>query len=94
MSQSNNNNSFFIDKNNFDNNNEIAIKQINPEENTRSFSFSTNETIENDYQLESEIDFNQDFFPKNKNIKFTDFLVDNWKMKIKNYLSKIHQKLN
>ena len=29
------------------------------------------------------MDFNQDFFPKNKKIKFTDMLVDNWENKIK-----------
>ena len=50
-------------------------------------------SIENDFPSEKEIDFNQDFFPHNKSIKFTDFLVDNWEFKVKMYLSKINKQL-
>ena len=89
MSVLNNNNSIFVEDNISDNNNQINKKELNSEENTRTFSISTTETLE-----DNEIDFNQDFFPKNKTIKFTDFLVDNWKIKIKKYLTKINQHLS
>ena len=89
MSVLNNNNSIFVEDNISDNNNQINKKKLNSEENTRTFSISTTETLE-----DNEIDFNQDFFPKNKTIKFTDFLVDNWKIKIKKYLTKINQHLS
>ena len=85
----NNNNSIFVEDNIFDNNNQISKKELNSEENTRTFSISTTETLE-----DNEIDFNQDFFPKNKTIKFTDFLVDNWEIKITKYLTKINQQLS
>ena len=84
-----NNNSIFFEDNISDNNNQINKKELNSEENTRTFSISTTETLE-----DNEIDFNQDFFPKNKTIKFTDFLVDNWEIKIKKYLTKINQHLS
>ena len=89
MSKSNNNNCFFVEENNNDNNTQFNKKDLNSNENTRSYSFSTNETLEND-----EIDFNQDFFPKNKTIKFTDYLIDNWELKIKIYLAKLSQRLS
>ena len=89
MSISNNSNCFFIEDNNNDNNNQFDKKDLNSNENTRSFSISTNETLENE-----EIDFNQDFFPKTKTIKFTDFLIDNWEIRIKIYLAKISQHLS
>ena len=89
MSVLNNNNSIFVEDNISDNNNQINKKELNSEENTRTFSISTTETLE-----DNEIDFNQDFFPKNKTIKFTDFLVDNWEIKIKKYLTKINQHLS
>ena len=89
MSVLNNNNSIFFEDNISDNNNQINKKELNSEENTRTFSISTTETLE-----DNEIDFNQDFFPKNKTIKFTDFLVDNWEIKIKKYLTKINQHLS
>ena len=83
-------------KNTFSSANNINIIdniKLNIEENTRTNSISTNETIENDFISEQEIDFNQDFFPQNKSIKFTDFLVDNWEYKVKIYLSKINKQL-
>ena len=89
MSVLNNNNSIFVEDNISDNNNQINKKELNSEENIRTFSISTTETLE-----DNEIDFNQDFFPKNKTIKFTDFLVDNWEIKIKKYLTKINQHLS
>ena len=89
MSVLNNNNSILVEDNISDNNNQINKKELNSEENTRTFSISTTETLE-----DNEIDFNQDFFPKNKTIKFTDFLVDNWEIKIKKYLTKINQHLS
>ena len=89
MSVLNNNNSIFVEDNISDNNNQINKKELNSEENTRTFSISTTETLE-----DNEIDFNQDFFPKNKTIKFTDFLVDNWEIKIKKYITKINQHLS
>jgi len=89
MSVLNINNSIFVEDNISDNNNQINKKELNSEENTRTFSISTTETLE-----DNEIDFNQDFFPKNKTIKFTDFLVDNWEIKIKKYLTKINQHLS
>ena len=88
MSTSNFNNCFFVEENNNDNNNQFGKKDLK-NENARSYSFSTNETLEND-----EIDFNQDFFPKNRTIKFTDFLIDNWEIKIKIYLAKLSQHLS
>ena len=89
MSQSSNNLCKIEDNNK--NNNQFIIKKLKAEENPRSYSFSTTETIENDYQSETEIDFNQDFFPKKTKIKFTDFLVDNWELAIKNYISRKYQ---
>ena len=84
-----NKNNFFFGKNIniFDN-----IK-FNKEEIVRTNSISTTETIENDFISEQEIDFNQDFFPHNRSIKFTDFLLDNWKFKVKMHLSNIKKKL-
>ena len=81
MSQSSNNLCKIEDNNK--NNNQFIIKKLKAEENPRSYSFSTTETIENDYQ--------SDFFPKNTKIKFTDFLVDNWELAIKNYISRKYQ---
>ena len=90
MSMTNKNiNEFF-----FVNDNIFNKEKINLEENfNKNNSFSTNETLENAILSDEEIDFNQDFFPKNKTIKFTDFLVDNWEFKIKQIYEKINQQL-
>ena len=95
MILSNENNSNYIIENN---NIKATINKDNNEKlnsnNIRSNSFSTNETLENDYFSDEDIDFNHDFFPKNKNtFKFTDFLVDNWELKIEMYFSKINLQL-
>jgi len=85
----NKDNSFFI-KCNITDNNIFNKEKFNLEENNnRNNSISTNETFEND----EEIDFNQDFFPKRATFKFTDFLVDNWEQKIKLYLDKINEQM-
>ena len=91
MSILNQDNLFFVNENIIDNNNKFNKEELNLEDNIRRNSISTNATFENDFQSDEEIDFNQDFFPQNKSIKFTDFLVDNWDQKIKVYLTKIKQ---
>ena len=74
-------NNFFFDNNCKYN---LSKEKIILESNEHRNSISTNETFENEINSENEnIDFNQDFFPKNKKIKFTDMLIDNWENKIK-----------
>ena len=92
-------NSFNDVKNNFffANNYECNLlkEKIILESNVHRNSISTNETFENEINSENEnIDFNQDFFPKNKKIKFTDMLVDNWEDKIKMLFKNIMYKHN
>ena len=87
MNISNTNDIVFVDKNIIENNIKFNKEDLNPDENTRSYSISTTATFENDFLSEDEIDFNQDFFPKMKTIKLTDYLVDNWELKIKMYLT-------
>ena len=76
-------NNFFFD--NKSNPNNIIKEKIIFEPKTHRNSISTNETYENEFYSDDEVDFNQDFFPQSKKIKFTDFLVDNWEEKIKNF---------
>ncbi len=90
---SNANNFFFVNQNIIDNSNKANKEKLNLEENTRNQSISTNETLENEKFSDEEIDFNQDFFPKNKIIKFTAFIVDNWEFKIKMHLSKLYYQM-
>ena len=90
---SNQNNFFFVNDNIIKNNSTIDKEKINSEENTRSLSFSTNTTFENDFVSDEDIDFNRDFFPKSKALKFTDFLSDNWELKIKLLLPKLYQQM-
>ncbi len=92
MDQSNTNNIFFVNNNIIDFNNKLN-KEIKFDKIGRTNSISTNATFENDFSSDEEIDFNQDFFPQNKTIKFTNFLVDNWELKIKSYLININKKL-
>ena len=74
------NNFFFVNNCKYN----LPKEKIILEQNGNRNSISTNETFENDLNSENEdMDFNQDFFPKNKKIKFTDMLVDNWENKIK-----------
>ena len=62
----------------------LPKEKIILESNEHRNSTSTNETFENEINSENEnIDFNQDFFPKNKKVKFSDMLIDNWENKIK-----------
>ena len=79
-------NNFFFDsacKNN------LFKEKIIFEQKTHRNSISTNETNENEFDSEDEIDFNQDFFPQPKIIKFTDYLVENWEEKIKDFREEI-----
>ncbi len=80
----------------FANDNIININNSKEKENlldnNRSSSISSNSTY--DLFSDEEIDFNQDFFPKNNKIKFTDFLADDWEMKIKVYISTIHKQIS
>ena len=71
---------FFFDNNCKDNISKEKI--ILDEKNNHRTSISTNETFENDFCSDEEFDFNYDFFPKKKTIKFTEMLVDNWKERI------------
>ena len=87
-------NTFSSDKNNFffdnkSNPNNIIKEKIIFEPKTLRNSISTNETYENEYYSDDEVDFNQDFFPQSKKIKFTDFLVDDWEEKIKNFRDEV-----
>ena len=72
----------------------LPKEKIILESNDHRNSISTNETFENEFNSENEnINFNQDFFPKNKKIKFTDMLIDNWENKIKMiYKNLMHKK--
>ena len=95
MSILNENNFFFANNNTIDINNSFSKEKLNFEENNeRNNSISSNSTFENDFLSDEEIDFNQDFFPRNKSVKFTDYLVDNWEFKIKMYMSKINMQLS
>ena len=95
MSILNENNFFFENNYIIDINIRLSKEKLNYEENNeRNNSISSNSTFENDFLSDEEIDFNQDFFPKDKSIKFTDCLVDNWEFKIKMYMSKINMQLS
>ena len=74
-------NFFFVKDNNIDNN-RFSKEEFKLGENNHRNSISTEETFENDFMSDEEIDFHQDFFPKIDIIKFTDLLVDDWKDKI------------
>ena len=80
-------NNFFFD--NKSNPNNIIKEKIIFEPKTHRNSISTNETYENEFYSDDEVDFNQDFFPQSKKIKFTDFLVDDWEEKIKNFRDEV-----
>ena len=85
-------NNFFFDNNyKFNLPKEKIILEPNNHQNN---SISTNETFEHDiFSDEENIDFNQDFFPKTKEIKLTDMLVDNWQEKIKAFCEDIKKEL-
>ena len=87
------------DKNNFFFNNDYKcnlLKEkiiLEPNNNQRN-TISTNETFENDFLSDEEnIDFNKNFFPQTKEIKFTDMLVDNWEERIKLFSEQIKKEL-
>ena len=85
-------NNFFFD--NKSNPNNIIKEKIIFEPKTHRNSISTNETYENEFYSDDEVDFNQDFFPQSKKIKFTDFLVDDWEEKIKNFRDEVIKSFN
>ena len=92
-------NPFSSDKNNFffdnkSNPNNLIKEKIIFEPKTHRNSISTNETYENEFYSDDEVDFNQDFFPQSKKIKFTDFLVDDWEEKIKNFRDEVIKSFN
>ena len=92
-------NPLYSDKNNFffdnkSNPNNIIKEKIIFEPKTHRNSISTNETCENEFYSDDEVDFNQDFFPQSKKIKFTDFLVDDWEEKIKNFRDEVIKSFN
>ena len=92
-------NPLYSDKNNFffdnkSNPNNIIKEKIIFEPKTHRNSISTNETYENEFYSDDEVDFNQDFFPQSKKIKFTDFLVDDWEEKIKNFHEEVIKSFN
>ena len=92
-------NPLYSDKNNFffdnkSNPNNIIKEKIIFEPKTHRNSISTNETYENEFYSDDEVDFNQDFFPQSKKIKFTDFLVDDWEEKIKNFRDEVIKSFN
>ena len=84
---------FIFVKDNLIDNNKFNKEEFKLGENHRRNSVSTEETFENDFMSDEEIDFNQDFFPKNDVIKFTDLLVDNWKDKIQKLYERINQNI-
>ena len=85
-------NNFFFD--NKSNPNNLIKEKIIFEPKTHRNSISTNETYENEFYSDDEVDFNQDFFPQSKKIKFTDFLVDDWEEKIKNFRYEVIKSFN
>ena len=87
------NNIFFSNDNIINQNNKISKEDSNSEENNQRNSISTNETFENGFVSDDEINFHQDFFPKNNRIRFTDFLVKDWESKIKLCLKAVKKKI-
>ena len=85
---------FFFVKDNFIDNNKFSKENFKLGENNPRNSISTEETVENDFMSDDEIDFHQDFFPKNDAIKFTDLLVDDWKDKIQQFYERIYQNIS
>ena len=85
---------FFFVKDNFIDNNKFNKEEFKLGENNHRNSVSTEETFENDFISDDEIDFHQDFFPKNDAIKFTDLLVDDWKDKIQQFYERIYQNIS
>ena len=83
---------FFANDNIININNNIRKKKANLVGNNRSSSISSNSTY--DYFSDEEINFNLDFFPKNNTIRFTDFLADDWEIKVKMYLSAINKQIS
>ena len=76
----------------------INKEKIILEQNRHRNSISTNETYENDFELEDndndeDMDFNQDFFPQIKKIQLTELLVDDWKESIKAFREKMINEL-
>ena len=73
---------------------DLIKEKIILEQNSHRNSISTNETFENDFFSDDEdINFNQDFFPQNKMIKFTEILADNWEERIALFSENIKNKI-
>ena len=85
---------FFFVKDNFIGNNKFNKEEFKLDENNPRNSISTEETVENDFMSDDEIDFHQDFFPKIDTIRFTDLLVDDWKDKIQQFYERIFQNIS
>ena len=85
---------FFFVKDNIIDSNRFNKEEFKLGENNPRNSVSTEETFENDLMSDEEIDFHQDFFPKNDTIKFTDLLVDDWKVKIQQLYERIYQNIS
>ena len=86
------NNFSFANDNIININNNFSKEKANLVGNNRSSSISSNSTY--DYFSDEEINFNLDFFPKNNTIRFTDFLADDWEIKVKMYLSAINKQIS
>ena len=73
---------------------DLIKEKIILEQNSHRNSISTNETFENEFFSDDEdINFNQDFFPQNKMIKFTEILTDNWEERIALFSENIKNKV-
>ena len=73
---------------------DLIKEKIILEQNSHRNSISTNETFENEFFSDDEdINFNQDFFPQNKMIKFTEILTDNWEERIALFSENIKNKI-
>ena len=73
---------------------DLIKEKIILEQNSHRNSISTNETFENEFFSDDEdINFNQDFFPQNKMIKFTEILADNWEERIALFSENIKNKI-
>ena len=73
---------------------DLIKEKIILEQNSHRNSISTNETFENEFFSDDEdINFNQDFFPQNKMIKFTEILADYWEERIALFSENIKNKI-
>ena len=90
VSNTSNNNTSFVNNSNID---KLNKEESYIEDYAYRNSISTNGTFESDFLSDKDIDFNQDFFPKNKTFKLTDHLVDGWENNINIYFDKVRENL-